>query len=65
MFRLFSDIASLHRQQYTDKKSSFLPTGSSCKGYLKPLSQENGEVGLDKYGKEFAFNTSTDIDIRE
>ena len=65
MFRLFKDIATIHRQSYASGKSSFGATGMSCKGYLKPLSPENQQVGLDKYGKEFAFTTPKEADIRE
>jgi hypothetical protein len=65
MFRAFRDTANIHRQEYVNKKSSYSPTGSSCIGYLRPLSPEKQEVGIDKYGKEFAFNTTTEIEIHE
>ena len=65
MFRLFRDTATVHRQAYAEGKSSYAPTGSFCRGYLKPLSPENREIGIDKYGKEFAFTAPSGADIRE
>lgn len=65
MFRIFKDIANIHRQTYTGGKSSFGASGISCKGYIKPLSPESQQTGLDKYGKEFAFTTVTEVDIQE
>lgn len=65
MFRLFRDKATVHRQTYVGSKSSFSPTGQTCLGYLRVLSPEKQQTSIEKYGKEYAYVTKLDADIRE
>lgn len=64
-FRMWRDIASVSRQSYSGGKSSFSATGVTYKGYLRTLSPAKDQVGLEAFGKEFAFTTEYEADIRE
>lgn len=65
MFRQYKDIATIYRQSYQNKKSTYSSTGLSCVWYLHPLSPEKNQVALDKYWKEFSYTTSVQSDVKE
>ena len=65
MFKQFKDSAVIYRQTYQGDKSSYTSTGNSCLWYLHPLSPERNQIGIEKFGKEFAFSTVVDADIKE
>lgn len=62
---MWRDIASVSRQSYSGGKSSFSSIGTTYTGYLRTLSPSKEQVGLEAFGKEFAFTTEYGADIRE
>jgi len=64
----FKDSATVTRNIYTwtwgEKKSSYQLTWNTYKGYLAPVTEEDG-LELDKFGKQYNFTTKNTADIKE
>ena len=60
----FTSSAIVKRPVVVDQKSSYQPTWNTYKGYLAPVTEEDG-LELDKFGKQYNFTTKKTADVKE
>lgn len=64
MYKYFKDTAEVKRMAYVDWKWSYSTTWNTYKGYLAPLSVEDG-LEIEAFWKDYYFTTKKVSDIKE
>lgn len=57
-------VTQVQRQVYTGNKSTYTTTGTTCRGYLRPLSAEQASMNGMQYGQAYELITEVGIDIQ-